>query len=96
MPKCFKCEKEIECAVRDASIVDQWGCPVDGSSFTGGGSFGSRIYDTLVDGISVQVILCDVCLVEGKKKRLLREIKHKRHMKGLEWEPKKSRKKSKK
>jgi hypothetical protein len=66
--KCFKCEKEIDSAVITAS---PWDCPSAGVLFTGGDSYGSTIYDSLINGIRVQIIICDECLL--KNKNLLNE-----------------------
>lgn len=74
-PKCFKCEKYVKCAVRNASTDEHWQIPC-GILLTGGDNFGSKIYDALVDGIWIEIILCDDCL--EKNKHLLRKTK--RHL----------------
>ena len=70
-PKCFKCERYVKSAVRTDSADDYWGCPW-GLVLSGGGNFGSTHYDSLVDGIGVDIVICDECLV--KHKHLLREV----------------------
>jgi hypothetical protein len=70
-PKCFKCERYIKCAVKTGSADDYWDCPW-GLVLRGGGNFGSTHYDSLVDGIGVDVVICDECLV--KYGHLLREV----------------------
>jgi len=70
-PKCFKCERYVKCACKTDSADDYWEVPW-GLSLSGGGNFGSTHYDTLVDGIGVDVVICDDCLV--KHKHLLREV----------------------
>lgn len=70
MPKCFKCEKPIECA---CSNDDIWSMPADAVCFEGGSNFGSSIYDSMMDGIYVEIIVCDECLIAGKAN--LREFK---------------------
>lgn len=68
--RCFNCEKEIESAVNDESA---WDCPAGGSVFHGGGSFGSTVLDSLVDGVGVKLILCDECIKEELKHGLIIE-----------------------
>ena len=70
-PKCFKCEKFIKCAVRGGSEDDFWSAPW-GVVFKGGSNYGSSIYDTMMDGIEVRVIVCDECL--EKHSSMVREI----------------------
>ncbi len=59
MPKCFKCEKDIESAIRDG---DAWDYPGGAVCFEGGFNFGSAIYDAMIDGIAVEILVCDGCL----------------------------------
>jgi len=68
--RCFKCGKAIEPAGKNCS---PWDMPCDGVVLTGGGNYGSRIYDTLVDGVAVDLIVCDDCLT--RHKALLRHHK---------------------
>jgi hypothetical protein len=63
-------------ALAKETIKFIWDCPAEGLNFTGGGSFGSRLYDRLMDGIYVQLLICDNCL--KKHKKLLRIRKDKR------------------
>jgi len=73
MAKCFKCEKNIGCAVITDKDDDLWEMPADAVHFQGGNNFGSAIYDSMVDGVTVEVLICDECLTSNKDK--LREIK---------------------
>jgi hypothetical protein len=68
--KCFKCDKDMKSAAKDES---PWEMASDGVIMDGGCSFGSSVYDTLVDGISVRIIICDECLKQHKNK--IKEIK---------------------
>ena len=70
-PKCFKCEKPILSAVRSESAEDFWDCP-QGVVLSGGGNFGSRLYDGWMDGIYIEIVICDDCLKANKK--LIREV----------------------
>lgn len=63
MVVCFKCEKEIETAFIG---VDPWDAP-SGVSFEGGWNFGSAIYDAMVDGVYVEIVICDDCLKTAKQ-----------------------------
>ena len=66
---CFCCERKMDSAGKDAS---SWEMPYDGVILCGGDSYGSALYDSLIDGISVWLIICDECL--KAKRGLLREI----------------------
>jgi len=70
-PKCFKCEKPIEAAVREPTQEDYWSMPC-GVHFRGGSNFGSTVYDTLIDKKQVELIVCDDCL--KKHQPLLRVV----------------------
>ena len=83
MPKCFKCEKDIECAYillpNNAGCVgndDTWNAPAGAVSFEGGHNFGSTIYDALIDGIAVEIIVCDYCLKAAGDDRKRERNKH--------------------
>lgn len=56
--ECFKCGEVIDSAAGD----DPWVCPGGAVQFDGGWSFGSALYDAGMDGISVQINICDTCL----------------------------------
>lgn len=70
-PKCFKCEKEVEGAISTRDPAELWNSP-EGIVLQGGGNFGSAVYDGMVDGIYIQVVICDDCL--RAHKGLLREV----------------------
>jgi len=70
-PRCFKCERYLKCAIKTDSASDYWEFP-QGLVLGGGGNFGSCHYDSMIDGIGVDVVICDDCLV--KYKDLLREV----------------------
>jgi len=74
-PKCFKCEKTIRGVCFDNKAEKVWIMPDEALVFHGGGSFGSRIYDALINGIFVDILICDDCL--RKHRELLRERKTK-------------------
>lgn len=75
-PRCFKCEREISSAVsyEGQTENDTWAMPSGAVTFSGGGNFGSTIYDTLLDGLSVEIIVCDECLKAAKGTSRLREV----------------------
>lgn len=72
IPKCFSCEEEIECAVVSDDEEDYWNFP-QGVIVRGGGNFGSSVLDSLVDGIMVEFIICDACLL--MKEDITRRVK---------------------
>jgi hypothetical protein len=74
IPKCFKCEKEIRPACEPRSENDIWKSPC-AVLLQGGSNFGSTLYDSFVDGIAVQVIICDDCIKTAQGTDRLREVK---------------------
>ncbi len=72
MVRCFKCKKIIKSAIINSDI---WEMPLNAVVFRGGYNYGSSVYDSLVDGIQVEVIICDDCLRKNKNKSLIRNIK---------------------
>lgn len=68
---CFSCGKMISCD----SDLD---CPSGAVVFDGGSNFGSVLYDSLMDGISVRILVCDDCL--RAKPNVLRETMDKRRV----------------
>jgi len=64
-PRCFRCDKKIESAATNES---PWEMASGAVIMDGGGSFGSSLYDTLMDGISIRILVCDDCLTECKNK----------------------------
>lgn len=75
MVNCFKCDKLILCAVSCDEEKYVWEMPSGSVLFKGGDNFGSTLYDSMVDGVSVEIIICDDCLTKHKNK--LREIERK-------------------
>ena len=81
MPRCFKCDKAIEAAwvpvTPDQEEGDAWKGPGGATLFEGGFTFGSALYDAPVDGVYVEVIICDECLKQAKLRgeEVMREIK---------------------
>jgi hypothetical protein len=74
---CIVCHRPIEPAVKtdkDEHNMMSWEMPSDAVLLMGGDSFGSTIYDSLIDGIDIQVIVCDKCLEKAKVANLIREI----------------------
>jgi hypothetical protein len=75
MPKCFKCERAMDSALAKKTTGNIWDCPGSGVNFTGGGSYGSGLYDRLIDGVYVQLLVCDGCLKKHKKLLRIRKDK---------------------
>jgi hypothetical protein len=77
MPKCFKCEKEIGPAIECPNVLDvgkeTWNAPNGAVCFEGGNTFGSTLYDSFIDGITVEILVCDECLQAAKGTDRLRE-----------------------
>jgi hypothetical protein len=77
MPKCFKCEKEIGPAINCPNVLDTvkevWDAPSGAVYFEGGHNFGSSLYDSLVDGVTVEILVCDECLQIAKGTDRMRE-----------------------
>ncbi len=76
MTKCFKCEKEIGAAYiqEEPDPSTSWEAPCGGVSFEGGWNFGSALYDAMMDGIYVEVVICDDCLAAAKGSDRMREM----------------------
>ncbi len=75
MTKCFKCEKELKCAVMGGDV---WNAPIGAVCLEGGYNFGSAIYDALMDGMTVEIMVCDDCLKaagDDRKKEHKRDVK---------------------
>lgn len=72
MAKCFKCEKEIQAAWQINNSEDVWEGPC-GVLFEGGWNFGSSIYDAFVDGVTVEIIICDECIAAAQNTDRLKE-----------------------
>jgi hypothetical protein len=61
--QCLICEKEIQTdaiAVHDATI------------WTSHGNYGSGVYDPLHEGVFLEALICDACLI--RKKGLVQEV----------------------
>jgi hypothetical protein len=65
--KCFCCGRNIGSAGWGDS---PWECPSGAVLFSGGGNFGSTLYDSFVDGVRVTIIVCDECLRSRGKRGL--------------------------
>lgn len=65
-PPCFKCNKPME-RVFDGGWELQ---PNDGLHFDTTGAYGSTKFDPM-DGSSLNIIICDDCIVEGAKQGLV-------------------------
>lgn len=70
-PKCLICKKDIESSVRrtDSMTDDEYlemnrSCPNNAVVFTGGANFGSSITDAIIDGVELEIIICDDCIKE--------------------------------
>lgn len=46
--------------------AETWEYPGGATLFQGGWTFGSSLYDAELDGISVEIIVCDECLTKYK------------------------------
>ena len=81
MPKCFKCDKPIEaawgCDTPEEEEKHAWQGPGGATLFEGGFTFGSALYDAPIDGVYVEIIVCDECLKQAKQRgeEVMREIK---------------------
>jgi len=74
--KCFKCEKEMESACGPA-WNGRWEMPNGGVQFEGGWNFGSSLYDAMMDGIYVEIVICDECLrtaLPGMKREMRKVV----------------------
>ena len=68
---CFRCEKEID----EAAVgIGVWVAPGGGVHFAGGWTFGSALYDAMLTGKHVEVIVCDDCLLAARGTNRLREV----------------------
>jgi hypothetical protein len=70
MLNCFKCNKELEPAVKDNPFKENQ--PYGGTVFTSHGHYGSTVFDPPgLDGSRfLEITICDECLVENKKQVL--------------------------
>jgi len=67
LPKCFNCGRDIQAGMMTPSSDDDyWQMPTDAVHFEGGSSYGSQLYDALIDGITVELVICDSCLAKNK------------------------------
>lgn len=64
-PRCFKCDEKLKSSMTDES---PWNMASGAVIMSGGGSFGSSLYDSMVDGVSIKILVCDKCLRENKYK----------------------------
>ncbi len=76
--QCFKCEKAMEPACDATPIPPHpkgtaWDYPLNGILFEGGYNFGSRLYDAMMDGVYVEVIICDECMRSAQGTDRMRE-----------------------
>lgn len=62
-PRCFKCGKVLD-----------WSTP-NGVVFSGGGNFGSELYDTMLDDILVSILICDGCLKANRGRIMEKQCK---------------------
>ena len=60
--RCIKCDKVMSSSVKSTDIQDVWDMPGGGVVFRGGTNYGSSMFDAVLDGILVKVIICDDCL----------------------------------
>jgi hypothetical protein len=73
MAKCFKCDSEIKAAWKSDNPDEVWECPC-GVHFEGGWNFGSSLYDAMMDGIHVEIIICDDCIQVAQGTDKMREV----------------------
>jgi ribosomal protein L37AE/L43A len=76
---CFKCERELEVA-GNAEGITAWDMPHCGVSFWGGDNYGSQVYDSMCDGIRVNLVVCDDCLAANRA--MYREVRTEVHEAG--------------
>lgn len=62
---CFVCGNPIEASVSSSHICLAWDVP-QGVSFIGGSNFGSKHFDAAVDGIHLQIVICDECIEKNR------------------------------
>ncbi len=72
--RCFHCSNPIECAVVSEKPDDVWGMPMGAVQFDGGWNFGSKLYDAGLGGPSVQIVICDSCVLAAKGTDRMREM----------------------
>ena len=77
--RCICCERLIEPACKTDSeeeyIEMSWEMPSDAVSMDGGANFGSTLYDSMMDGIGIEMVICDECIKKAKEKGFIRETK---------------------
>ena len=83
-PFCFCCGEKIECAIRDDSDESHWEMPC-GVHFTGGGNYGSTVFDALMEECNVEIVICDKCFSEKKTLARKFRVSHETHKEVIEW-----------
>lgn len=75
MVKCFKCCGILKAAIAVYPNEDEaiWAMP-NGVHFSGGYNYGSSLYDAGVDGIHVEIIICDKCIADAQNSDRMREV----------------------
>ena len=74
--KCFKCEKEMHSAyVVELPQATVWEAPAGGVHFEGGWNFGSSLYDAMMDGVYVDLVICDDCIKAAQGSDRMREMR---------------------
>jgi len=72
---CFCCDKVVKPALRKE---DPWEAPGHALRFTGDGTFGSAVFDSIMqpEGTVIQILICDDCLKD--KSYAIRKMKYTR------------------
>lgn len=65
--RCIVCSKVIKPAIVSPDPQEAWFAAGEAVIFDGGSGYGSGMFDALVDGVLVRVVICDDCLKEALK-----------------------------
>ena len=72
-PLCIRCDRPMNPACKIADDEKEkfamyaWMLPSGGVTLRGGSNYGSTVYDAMIDGVGLEVILCDECIVSVRK-----------------------------
>jgi hypothetical protein len=62
--RCLKCGRPIDSAIKGE---DPFTAPKDASIFRMICTFGSQLYDLMVEPLEIEVIICDDCMKANKR-----------------------------
>ncbi len=73
---CFKCNRELEPAIKELPDKQELNQPYAGTSFSSSGHYGSTVFDPMSNIHTLEINICDPCLLEFKDRvAFLRTIK---------------------